>query len=344
MIINFTLIMIGFSIISALLLLIGYWSIYQSLSKTWLAGAASAGLLLGLVALQWRHMAYLLGDPGSVQNLGYCLLLFTVAPCFFLFSRQTLDIAARNNPLLLLHFAPLLLCPLLDREFAIPVAFALGTGYAIWFSRKVYQLRSQREHFRLEFSAFAGFSAIALAILLLGLSANFVGEAVFIITYANLIALSFIAIIYVLLRFPDITQKAAEAIIASYAASTLKKVDCEPVLTRLQELMEKEKIYRNEELSLAELASALELNAHQTSELINTHFAMGFSRFIRSYRINEAKQMLIHEPRASVLSVGLTVGFTSQSNFYTAFREFTGETPGQFRKRQGISEIPDNRD
>jgi AraC-like DNA-binding protein len=33
-----------------------------------------------------------------------------------------------------------------------------------------------------------------------------------------------------------------------------------------------------------------------------------------------------------VLSVGLNVGFTSQSNFYEAFREVEGGTPGQYRK------------
>ena len=41
--------------------------------------------------------------------------------------------------------------------------------------------------------------------------------------------------------------------------------------------------------------------------------------------------MLLEEPGASVLSVGMNVGFTSQSNFYDAFREITGTTPGKFR-------------
>ena len=38
--------------------------------------------------------------------------------------------------------------------------------------------------------------------------------------------------------------------------------------------------------------------------------------------------MLCAEPSASVLSVGLSVGFSSQSNFYEAFREIEGMTPG----------------
>src|SRR5690606_5142405 len=107
---------------------------------------------------------------------------------------------------------------------------------------------------------------------------------------------------------------------------------------RLKQLLEQEHIYRDENLSLATLAELLGISSHQTSELINTQFDQGFSRLIRHYRVEEARRQLIDEPRASVLSIGLAAGFSSQSNFYAAFREITGETPGQFRKRQGILE------
>ena len=37
--------------------------------------------------------------------------------------------------------------------------------------------------------------------------------------------------------------------------------------------------------------------------------------------------MLVAEPRASVLSVGLSVGFSSQSTFYVAFKDEVGMVP-----------------
>ena len=98
-------------------------------------------------------------------------------------------------------------------------------------------------------------------------------------------------------------------------------------------MFEQEKIYQVEDLSLAKLAELTQLSAHQLSELINTHFQIGFSRLVRQYRVEAAKTMLTEEPRASVLSVGLSVGFNSQSNFYVAFKEITGVVPGQFRKQ-----------
>ncbi len=105
-------------------------------------------------------------------------------------------------------------------------------------------------------------------------------------------------------------------------------------ISRLNVLMKDERVYTNDALNLAMLAGMLDLGAHQLSELINTQFGVGFSRFVREHRVAEACRVLLAEPQASVLSVGLSVGFTSQSNFYAAFREITGEVPGQYRKRQ----------
>jgi len=48
---------------------------------------------------------------------------------------------------------------------------------------------------------------------------------------------------------------------------------------------------------------------------------------VRQHRVAAAQAMLRAEPDASVLSVGLSVGFTSQSNFYAAFREIVGSVP-----------------
>jgi AraC-like DNA-binding protein len=151
-----------------------------------------------------------------------------------------------------------------------------------------------------------------------------------------LISVSFALVLYLLLHFPDITSKTEEAVANTYAVSTLSNIDCGNVVAEIKRLFEQEKIYEDENLSLNKLAELTKLSSHQLSELINTQFEMGFSRLVRRYRVEAAKKMLIDEPRASVLSVGLSVGFTSQSNFYVAFKEFTGVVPGQFRKQSGI--------
>jgi AraC-like DNA-binding protein len=75
------------------------------------------------------------------------------------------------------------------------------------------------------------------------------------------------------------------------------------------------------------------------SELINTHFGLSFSRLVRRYRVTAARQMLIDEPKASVLSVGMSVGFGSQSSFYVAFKDEVGVVPGEFRRQRAARNV-----
>lgn len=130
---------------------------------------------------------------------------------------------------------------------------------------------------------------------------------------------------------PELPQQVTEAAQETYAVSTLTQVNCPQVLERLTTLMQQQR-FTDPDLDLATLANELGISSHQLSELINLHLGKGFARYIREWRVEAAKTMLLNEPKASVLSIGLSVGFNSQSNFYAAFREITGMTPSAFRK------------
>ncbi len=325
--------LIGFSIVAAALLLIAGATVYRTPPRPWLSHLAGVVLLGGLAWLQWLHRGYLLDGQPLFASRTYATLLFAVAPAFYLCFRGALQPKALDSPLGLLHFAPAVVAPwLLAGGIAVPLAFVLGVGYASRLAALVFRLRGQRRQFKLELSAFAGFAAIALAILGLGLAAPYLGARAFVLGYATLIGLAFAMAVHLLLRFPDLVGKAADAVARAYAVSTLDKVDCAQALARLQRVMETERIYTDDTLNLARVAEAVALAPHQLSELINTRFSMPFPRYVREHRVRAAQAMLLAEPKASVLSVGLAVGFTSQSNFYAAFREVTGEVPGRFRK------------
>jgi transcriptional regulator GlxA family with amidase domain len=117
-------------------------------------------------------------------------------------------------------------------------------------------------------------------------------------------------------------------------------VDCDAALAKLEALMRQDRLFEQPTLDLSRLAARLDLSAHQLSELINTRLAKSFSRYLRELRVDAARELLLAKPAASVLSVGLSVGFTSQSNFYEAFRQVAGMTPGQFRKRHAAAAGP----
>lgn len=328
----FALLSIGFSLFCAILLIISS-IIQQSAPQLFLSKLAGFTLIICLAVIQWLNLQFILGQTGYVFSPFYIALLYFIAPCFYFYSRQLLTIDIPSNGWQLLHALPLPICLFLPVNWTVPLIFLIGSGYLLWLGRAVYLLRQQRNRFRLELLALSAFFCIAIAVIVLGFIWPMVNRSTFINSYSILIGFAFFATVLTLLRFPSITFDVAEAAQATYAESTLKNIDRNKTLAQLNTLMEKERLYIQENLSLTLLSEQLNLTSHQLSELINTEFQQGFSRFIRQHRIEEAKKMLLAEPDVSVLSIGLSVGFSSQSNFYTAFRDISGIAPGQYRKQ-----------
>jgi AraC-like DNA-binding protein len=332
------LLCIGFSLGATVLLIVG--NILQQ-QETHHCTAKVAGFLLiiGLASIQTLHLGVLLHQFDGFHSIIYSTLLYCIAPSFYFYSRQLLLADSRYQKRDVLHAIPLILNLILPYQLALPGAFFIGSLYLVWLAKAVYFLREQRQRFRLELLALGTLFAIAVAVLLLGFIWPLLDETDFIISYSILISLAFFATTLTLLRFPSITADVSEAVQAAYAESTLKNINKADVLAKLDALMTKDKLYTLETLNLALLAEQLALSQHQLSELINTQFQQGFSRYIRQQRIEEAKRLLLAEPNASVLSIGLSVGFNSQSNFYAAFRDIVGIAPGQYRKNQLQSDL-----
>jgi AraC-like DNA-binding protein len=331
------LLLAGFSIISAAILALSHLNYKQYQNKLF-PQIAGLLLLLGLSYLQISHFVFLMGDSSLVLSRIYIIALFLVSPAFYFFSRDVLKVDNRFHPLQLLHLLPLIVSFFLSRNHAQLLAFFIGTGYVLWLAFRVYSLRAQRARFKLELFALAAMLVVAMSVLVLGVVLPLISDMVFYTSYAALLGLGFVVVVFTLLRFPDITNEVTEAAQAAYASSTLNNHDSEALVLRLCQLLEVEKLYAQETLSLSSLARQMEISSHQLSELINTRFNKSFSQLIREYRVTEAKRMLIDEPKASVLSIGLSTGFTSQSNFYTAFREITGTAPGNYRRKTRLDQ------
>ena len=117
-----------------------------------------------------------------------------------------------------------------------------------------------------------------------------------------------------------------------YEKSVIKGLDIGTIKERLYELMEDEKIFADEDLSLNDLARELSISPHQLSEILNGTIHKNFNTFINEYRVQEAMKLLVEEPDRSILSIGIAAGFNSNSNFNTVFTRNTGMSPGKFRK------------
>ncbi len=331
--ISLALLLIGFSLFSALTLALTHFRRENYEEQPW-ARAMGLVLLLALSSLQSAHFAWLYLDHAWVETPIYRMTLFAVAPSFYLFSQPLLHPrnTSRTSWIQLWHALPVVLSPLLPEGMALPLAFIVGACYLLWLARSLYALRLERANFRLELILLGCVFAIAIVVSGLGLLQAALPEKTFFSLYAISIGTAFLLVQLTLGLRPQLSAEVREAARESYASSTLTHVDCDAALSRLDSLMQKERLYEDAELSLPRLAEKLGVSAHQLSELMNARLGKGFSRFLREQRIDAAKTMLRDEPSASVLSVGLSVGFTAQSNFYEAFREIEGMTPGQYRK------------
>ena len=119
-----------------------------------------------------------------------------------------------------------------------------------------------------------------------------------------------------------------------YEKSQIKGLNVSVIVERLIELMEDEKIFAVEDLTLGNLAGELGISGHQLSEILNREMKKNFSTFINEYRIREAKQLLIEYPGRSILAVGISAGFNSATTFNAAFLKADGITPGKYRKME----------
>lgn len=298
--------------------------------------ARAMGLLLlaALAGLQAAHFAWLHLARPWMDSAPYRMALFAVAPSFFLFTQPLLKPAGPppTRAVAALHFVPAALAGLLSPATARTLAFAIGATYLFWLGRRLCALRAARAHFAAEATLLGLAFGLGVLVAGLGLAPTVMSRTTFTSFYACAIGLAFLLVQVTLSLRPQLPAEVREVAQASYTTTTLAKVDCEAALARLDALMVSQQLYKDPELSLSTLAARLGLSPHQLSELLNTRLGKSFSRLLRERRIAAARTMLCEQPSASVLSVGLSVGFSSPSNFYEAFRDLEGTTPGQYRK------------
>jgi AraC-like DNA-binding protein len=104
--------------------------------------------------------------------------------------------------------------------------------------------------------------------------------------------------------------------------------------TQLILFMINRKPYLDPDMNLVKLAELFGTTSHRLSYIINTGFNKNFFNFINTYRVEEAKSLLL-DPKMeqySVLGVAFEAGFNSKTSFNKTFKQFTGVTPSDFKK------------
>jgi AraC-like DNA-binding protein len=106
-------------------------------------------------------------------------------------------------------------------------------------------------------------------------------------------------------------------------------------LEKMKMLMTQQ-FYTQSDLTIDVLAEALGMPQHRLRLLINKHLGyQNFSAFLNHQRIPAAKIILkdLDRARLPVLTIALELGYGSVGPFNRAFKQTTGLTPGEFRKK-----------
>ncbi|GHV31057.1 hypothetical protein FACS1894177_04780 [Bacteroidia bacterium] len=105
------------------------------------------------------------------------------------------------------------------------------------------------------------------------------------------------------------------------------------LMQKVYELLEREKLYMNTDLSLELLARHVNTNVKYLSQAINNISHANFKTFINQYRIKEAILLTKDMPSGqSFDEIADLCGFSDRSTFYRSFKKETGFTPLKFKR------------
>jgi len=104
------------------------------------------------------------------------------------------------------------------------------------------------------------------------------------------------------------------------------------IYKNLNILVKENAIYKNEDLTLVELAKQLKVHPNHLSQVINEMEGKNFYNYINSLRIKEfIKLASIQENKKyTMISLAYDCGFSTKSTFNKHFKLQTGKTPTEF--------------
>lgn len=114
-----------------------------------------------------------------------------------------------------------------------------------------------------------------------------------------------------------------------YRTSSLRGLDELRLFERIKEVMVKDRLYLDADLTLRKLSTRLDTNTKYLSQVINHHGGSNFLSFINAYRIDA----IIRHIKAgdfrqqTFYGIAQRCGFKNKSTFYKVFRDVTGLTP-----------------
>lgn len=135
-------------------------------------------------------------------------------------------------------------------------------------------------------------------------------------------------------RVTSLPQNTAQDNERPYENSSLTENDRRLHKHRILQMMRLEKPFLNPDLRLAEMAAKLDLSNAHLSEILHYGFKENFHNFINFYRVVEAQKLMEEENQkdSKIIAIAFEAGFKSKTTFNRVFKNYTGQTPSEYRK------------
>ena len=128
------------------------------------------------------------------------------------------------------------------------------------------------------------------------------------------------------------TDEANETEKPTATATPTSSVANDELLQRVCQLMEEQRLYLNSSLKMTDVATAVGCNRNALSACINNLRNCSFSKFVNTYRVEHAKQLL-SQPDTRASEVWMETGFANETTFFRAFKAIVGTTPSEWKSQ-----------
>lgn len=120
-----------------------------------------------------------------------------------------------------------------------------------------------------------------------------------------------------------------------YSNSSLADEAKQEIKSKLEALFNKDKPYLDDSFSLENLAKSIDVNKLYLSQVFSEVYGTNFYRYVNSYRVEEAKKLLVSSDydNYTIEGIGKMVGYKSKSPFNGNFKNITGLTPSEFKRQ-----------
>ena len=128
-------------------------------------------------------------------------------------------------------------------------------------------------------------------------------------------------------------QKPTPATSEPVPALETSEEDVPQLMQYINDVMESQKLYKNSELKLSDLANAVGSNRRAVSDCINSQVGCSFNQYVNTFRTEHAKRIIRQYPDRKLSDIYVESGFANETSFFRTFKAMTGMTPKEWKDK-----------